>query len=101
MTTLRFEKTCESFPEQYDVFLEKTLVGYVRLRNGNLTVEAPDCGGEVIYYARPVGAGEFATLEERSHFLGEADQAITRWLAAPRRMTLEEMIERDLGGTGK
>lgn len=49
---LDFVQTCAACPEQYDVFDETgTIVGYVRLRWGNLTCEYPDCGGEVIYSA--------------------------------------------------
>lgn len=47
---LQFVETCFACPEQYDVFDENhKLVGYVRLRYGNLTCEYPDCGGELIY----------------------------------------------------
>lgn len=49
MTELDFKKTCGFCPEQYDVFLGRKQVGYIRLRHGCLRVDFPKCGGEVIY----------------------------------------------------
>ena len=40
---LRFETTCYSCPEQYDVYLGDTQVGYVRMRYEDLTVEYGKC----------------------------------------------------------
>lgn len=70
-----FNKTCEAFPEQYDVYRGSKQVAYVRLRMGRLTVRVPDVGGEVIYYKNfekedPV-KGYFDTQEERMKYLTE------------------------------
>lgn len=63
-----FHKTCEAWPEQYDVYKGKRQIAYVRLRMGYLTVEVPDVDGELIYYKNyekdPV-KGYFYTQEER------------------------------------
>lgn len=40
---LRFETTCHTCPEQYDVYLGDTQVGYVRMRYEYLTVEYGEC----------------------------------------------------------
>ena len=48
---LTFHKTCSCFPEQYDVFDNNgNVVGYIRLRWGELTCEYPNNGGEEIYH---------------------------------------------------
>jgi hypothetical protein len=44
-----FISTCYACPEQYDVFLEGKIVGYVRLRWGMLRCNYPDVGGEEVY----------------------------------------------------
>ena len=65
---LVFHKTCDAYPEQYDVYRGAKQVGYVRLRMGNLTVEVPDVGGELIYYKnyeKDPAKGYFYTQEER------------------------------------
>jgi len=43
--------TCSGCPEQYDASYKGEQAGYLRLRWGRLTVEYPDCGGEVIFEA--------------------------------------------------
>jgi len=45
-----FHLTCGACPEQYDVFLEDTQVGYARLRWGMLRCDYPDVDGETIYH---------------------------------------------------
>ena len=63
-----FYKTCEAWPEQYDVYRGKRQVAYVRLRMGSLTVEVPDVNGELIYYKnyeKDSAKGYFYTQEER------------------------------------
>lgn len=65
---LVFHKTCDAWPEQYDVYKGSKQVAYVRLRMGNLTVEVPDVGGELIYhknYEKDPAKGYFYTQEER------------------------------------
>lgn len=63
-----FHKTCEAWPEQYDVYRGKRQIAYVRLRMGRLTVRVPDVGGELIYhknYEKDPAKGYFYTQEER------------------------------------
>jgi hypothetical protein len=69
---LNFKKTCDACPEQYDVFKDGKQVGYVRLRWGNLTVESPDCGGELVYehyFENDSFKGCFDSTEERQKYL--------------------------------
>lgn len=47
-------------PEQYDAVDQKgKMLGYLRLRWGNFTVECPDVWGELVYEAQPEGFGCF------------------------------------------
>ena len=71
-------------PEQYDVYMPHPSsqlvaycqqVAYYRLRHGEFTVEVPDCGGEVIYRANPIGDGIF-DRSERFHYLAKAMQLL-------------------------
>lgn len=64
-----FHKTCEAWPEQYDVYKGKKQVAYIRLRMGRLTVRVPNVSGKVVYYKNfekedPV-KGYFNNQEER------------------------------------
>lgn len=80
---LTFEKTCDSCPEQYDVFEGDKRVGYVRLRFSNLTVQCPDVGGECVLQARIGDSGwdgEFEDEEQRASYLKLAEAAIMRKL---------------------
>jgi hypothetical protein len=75
---IRLELTCGACPEQYDAFIGDELVGYLRLRHGNFTVECPDCGGKLVYRANPKGDGLFDD-DEREEYLSAAKQAILNW----------------------
>ena len=76
---LKFVTTCPSTPEQYDVFSGDEKVGYVRLRDGEFTVECPDVGGELVFDAWPSGDSCFEP-DEREHWLTEATDAIRNWI---------------------
>lgn len=69
---LNFECTCGLCPEQYDVYNNNDeIVGYVRLRWGNLTCEYPDVMGEMIYHTT-IGSrltGCFESIEQRIRHL--------------------------------
>lgn len=67
--------TCVACPEQYDVFLNGTQVGYLRLRHGRFRADFPDCGGETVYSAYPNGDGIFED-SERDYHLNAAIEAI-------------------------
>lgn len=68
---LNFKKTCDACPEQYDVFKGDKMVGYVRLRWGNLSCCYPDYEGEEIYSKSFDDAwqGEFEDDNERNKYL--------------------------------
>ena len=74
-------QTSACCPEQYDVYSNGEVIGFLRLRNGYFTVECPDCGGELVYEALPLGDGMFFD-NERDHFLDEAMKAIREWWRA-------------------
>lgn len=74
-------QTSSCCPEQYDVYSNGEVIGYLRLRNGYFTVECPDCGGELVYEALPLGDGMFRE-NEREHFLAEAMKAIMQYCGA-------------------
>lgn len=48
-TDLRFDRTCIASPEQYDVYVGRKKVAYIRLRYGVLVVEYKKPFGDLIY----------------------------------------------------
>ena len=44
-----FVQTCYACPEQYDVYIKKEQVGYIRLRHGRLSARYPDVAGDEVY----------------------------------------------------
>lgn len=81
---LRFHNTCQSTPEQYDIFDDTgQQVGYIRLRYGNLTAACPDIGGTIVY-RRVIGdgewTGEFPTDEQRQHHLKRIAKTIRKFM---------------------
>lgn len=71
-----FVRTCFACPEQYDVYLGKQQVAYVRLRHGRVYASNPDVGGKVVYQAYPEGDGIFASDEERDYHLNQIVKAL-------------------------
>lgn len=71
-------KTCNCSPEQYDVFVGDMKVGYIRCRWGQVTVQCPSVGGEVVYQAITEGYGSF-TNDERDIHLDASIKAIKLW----------------------
>ena len=78
---IKLVMTCGACPEQYDAFLDEEKVGYLRLRHGCFSVEAPECGGRLIYEASPLGDGVFDNEQERDYYLRFAVAAILKWIA--------------------
>ena len=78
-TEIRLEMTCGACPEQYDAYVGDRQVGYLRLRHGQFTVEAPDVCGDLVYRAETVGDGVFDE-SEREYHLRRAKEAIAAWL---------------------
>lgn len=79
---IRLELTCPAFPEQYDAYApQEHLVGYLRLRHGLFTVEAPDEGGQTVYRATPRGEGAF-TDAERPFYLRRAREVLALMLTS-------------------
>lgn len=67
-----FNKTCEAWPEQYDVYKDGKQIAYIRLRLGNLTVRVPDVDGKLIYhknFGENSMKGYFNTQDERMKYL--------------------------------
>ena len=66
-------RTCAAFPEQYDAFDSHwNLIGYLRVRHGLFTVEAPDVGGTIVYKAIISSGLGYFNDEERLAFLDKA-----------------------------
>jgi len=72
---IRFHKTCDACPEQYDAYKGTEYVGYLRLRHGRFTVE--DVSGNLLYSATPKGDGCFDS-DERDHYLSIAAKHLER-----------------------
>lgn len=69
------ERTCYACPEQYDVYFQGFLIGYLRLRHGCFRAEYPDVGGTTVFTAYPKGDGIF-DADERMPFLTTAINAL-------------------------
>jgi hypothetical protein len=89
-------QTCSGCPEQYDVYLNKECVGYLRLRHGSFTanVFAPKtaCTWEEVYSASPAGDGIFEP-DERERYLNEACYAIRACIEKKPREQLPVIFE--------
>jgi hypothetical protein len=74
----KLELTCPMCPEQWDVYRDCTLVGYIRLRWGALRVDYPDCGGKTLlaFNSGTYGFGNFDTEELRNTYLLKLVKAI-------------------------
>lgn len=76
---IKLNQTCSACPEQYECYLEsdenKSTIGYLRLRHSWFYVAYPDCGGKIIYEAKPRGDGIFEE-SEREFYLNRAKLAI-------------------------
>jgi hypothetical protein len=72
--------TCYACPEQYDVFLEGTQIGYLRLRHGSFAVSVLYRLGvdTLVYQAYTKGDGMFYE-EEREHYLIHAVEALIHY----------------------
>lgn len=71
-------RTCAAFPEQYDAFDSRwNLIGYLRIRHGLFTVEAPDVGGTIVYEAVTSSGSGYFNDDERSMFLDRAKVALS------------------------
>lgn len=68
--------TCGACPEQYDVFLEGKMVGYIRMRHGTFTVDSTGDNTTHLFSAYPKGDGCFQNDEERQFYLDLAVKAI-------------------------
>jgi hypothetical protein len=75
----RLVQTCTACPEQYDVYCDEEVVGYLRLRHGGFTARLFGPGGPLVYQAEPIGDGVFES-NERDHYLRQAVNAIQRAL---------------------
>lgn len=71
--------TCPVCPEQYNVYIDEHLVGYMRLRHGYFQARFPDGLGECVYETSKVfGDGVFYNKEERMRELKRAIKYINR-----------------------
>lgn len=86
---LIFERTCECFPEQYDIKDADSgeMRAYFRLRWGRYSVTVPDVGGREILYGMPTDGtdmtGCFESDEERAIVLKAVEAAIVQYYMGP------------------
>ena len=80
MIELRFEKTCDACPEQYDVFKGSKQVGYIRLRHGVLSCRYPNIHGKTIYAHQfeDEWKGYFENEGERTFYIDECKNALLK-----------------------
>lgn len=79
---LEFVRTCYACPEQYDVYCDEDIVGYIRLRHGYLRCDCPNVGGDIVYEAQiegPYGGGMFPDDKTREKHLTNIGIAIIEW----------------------
>lgn len=67
-----FDLTCESFPQQYDVYCNQQYIGYIRIRHGFASFENYPLGN-IIYLQKPHDYNK--TRKERIAFLTECISA--------------------------
>ena len=78
---MRLVKTCESDPEQYDVFCGNVCVGFLHLRHNRFTAALYE--PEIVVYATLVkGDGEFE-VDEREVFLQAGLRALELAVVSP------------------
>ena len=75
---LLFVLTCEAFPEQYDVWKGKKIVGYVRARWGQLRVDCPSCGGDIVYEERLADPLQ-GSLDDKGPIFFYEDEEVYGW----------------------
>ena len=75
----RLDLTCSACPEQYDVYAQDTVVGYLRLRHGVFTASIVEAGQikNQVFSMHPEGDGLFEP-DERLPALKQAIAAIQR-----------------------
>lgn len=78
---IQLVQTCGACPEQYDAYLEKRVVGYLRLRHGyfSVTFYPKDGDGFRVYEAYPNGDGCFHH-DEQDKYLNKAKKKIVKEL---------------------
>ena len=80
---LTLKNTCFACPEQYDVYYEDILCGYMRLRHGYFRTEYyPDSKecifGDIVYDCEPKGKGRFMEDEREEHLKKGAKSIINK-----------------------
>jgi hypothetical protein len=77
---LTLKNTSVLCPEQYDVYYEDTICGYMRLRHGYFRTEYYEKSEDeysmcspIVYEAEPKGKGRFLDEEREEHLKGGAE----------------------------
>jgi hypothetical protein len=94
--TFYFLQTCPACPEQYDVYTKNgQQVGYVRLRWGELRVDYPKVGCEVIYQHKFEDnmKGGFDNQKERDEYLSNIVEALKPLLYADHLECTYELVK--------
>ena len=78
---LKFVETCNRSPEQYDVYYQDRMIGYVRYRFGYLSAEYPDVGVESVFERELDQQTGQMTDKERGRWLPKIAGRLRRRLA--------------------
>lgn len=87
-------ETCYACPEQYDVYLDKKKVGYMRLRHGAFECRHLGPEGGIVYREYPNGDGRF-DYDERDYYITLALEALRKHIQRDGGMTYEIVEEYD------
>ena len=70
MNEIILEQTCGACPEQYDVYFNGKIIGFLRLRHGYFRAEYKD---RIVYEASTIGDGSFYENERDEHLENAKD----------------------------
>jgi hypothetical protein len=97
--TYRCVLTCPVCPEQWDVFIDEHVVGYLRLRWGHFKAIFPDYAGEIVYETTKItGDGTFGDVKERQRELKRAIRFIHREVKKKERYVPQGTVSTTSGG---
>ena len=77
---LRFERGCVGFPEEYEIYDDKGVIAYTRLRGGRFSAEYPYISGKEIVYEETGKKlqGMFDDNQERAEYLYKTIECIRK-----------------------
>ena len=89
-------QTCSACPEQYDVYLDNQVIGYIRLHRGHFSAQyfyIDDANSTIVYHAYLDYNGRFVD-EHRNYYLNQAIAALDRHIY-PKAHSISKVILND------